>query len=429
MGKDKMLRDLLARDDEKKSDALHDLHEYELPPRATGKEHDPTLHDLLHKMDTLTLELTQLKDGSKLTDLETTITGLSYLGNKRSPFVQRQTHGKLTPLFKKSVQIKTLHKAHLHGLRLLACLVLPTEPQTEDSEEEGERRKERKGVATAKIETSLLVFTGRNIVFWAKDFARFLRLTGQTKASDMIKADLVVTECRTDWLRELLEDLLSQSNTFVEFLAEIGETFPVFETDMHIRQQLLDLSKFKEFPKLEEINQMEARDSKLVARLTCVYSKYAKLILLRSKIRAKTWPECKDTPARKALTHSYSDLLRPLKALFMERESVQAADRHAHLNYAQYNAEAELFTGKGKGEDKGSGKGKGKGLRRGGGKGKGGGGWQWTQEHPPPAFKVTIYCEYCGKENDAALNCWKKRKYDTKQQEGWDAQQQAQQQG
>ena len=50
MGKDKVLRDLLARDDKKESDELHDLHEYELPPRATGKEHDPTLHDLLHKM-------------------------------------------------------------------------------------------------------------------------------------------------------------------------------------------------------------------------------------------------------------------------------------------------------------------------------------------------------------------------------------------
>ena len=75
MGKDKMLRDLLARDGEKKSDAWQDLHEYELPPRATGKEHDPTLHDLLHKMETLKLELNQLKDGSKWTDLDTTITG------------------------------------------------------------------------------------------------------------------------------------------------------------------------------------------------------------------------------------------------------------------------------------------------------------------------------------------------------------------
>ena len=191
----------------------------------------------------------------------------------------------------------------------------------------------------------------------------------------MIKADLVVTGCKTDWLRELPEDLLSESITFVEFLSKIEETFPVFETDMHIRQQLLYPSKFKEFPKLDQINQMEARIRKLVARLTCGYSEYDKLILLRSKILAKTWSECKDTPARKALTHRYSDLLRLLKALSMERESDQAADRQAHLNYAQYNAEAELFTGEGKGEGKGGGKGKGKGRGRGGGKGKGGRGW------------------------------------------------------
>ena len=137
MGKDKVLRDLLARDDKKESDELQDLHEYELPPRATGKEHDPTLHDLLHKMETLTLELNQMKEGSKLTDLDTIITGLSYLGDKRSPFVPPQTYGKLTPLFKKSVPIKTLHEAHLHGLQVLACLVVPTELKTEDSEEEG----------------------------------------------------------------------------------------------------------------------------------------------------------------------------------------------------------------------------------------------------------------------------------------------------
>ena len=78
-----MLRNLLARDDKKEGNEVHDLHEYELPPRATGKEHDPTLHDLLHKMETLTLELNQLKDGSKLTDLDNTITGLSYPGDKR----------------------------------------------------------------------------------------------------------------------------------------------------------------------------------------------------------------------------------------------------------------------------------------------------------------------------------------------------------
>ena len=106
---------------------------------------------------------------------------------------------------------------------------------------------------------------------------------------------------------------------------------------------------------------MEARIKTLVARLTCGYSEYDKLILLCRKIPAKTWSEFKDTPARKALTHSYSDLLRLLKALSMERESDPAADRHTHLNYVQYNAEAELLAGEGKGESKGGGKGKGKG--------------------------------------------------------------------
>ena len=161
MGKDKVLRDLSARYDKKESDELYDLDEYVLPPRATGKEQDPTLHDLVHKMETLTLELNQMKEGSKLTDLDTTITGLSYLGDMRLPFVPRQTYGKSTPLFKKSVGIKTLHEAHLHGLRILACLVVPTELETAASEEEAERRRERKGVATANMETPLPVLTGR----------------------------------------------------------------------------------------------------------------------------------------------------------------------------------------------------------------------------------------------------------------------------
>ena len=139
-------------------------------------------------------------------------------------------------MFKKSVPIRTLHEAHLHSLRILACLVVPTKLKTEDSEEEAERRKERKDVDKARIETPLPVFTRRNIVYWAKDFARFLRLTGQTKASDMINADLVATRCKTDWSRELLEYPLCESNNFVEFLAKIEETFPVFQIDMHVRQ-------------------------------------------------------------------------------------------------------------------------------------------------------------------------------------------------
>ena len=49
-------------------------------------------------------------------DLDTTITALLYSENKRSPSVPWQMYGKATPLFRKSVPIKTLHEAHLHRL-------------------------------------------------------------------------------------------------------------------------------------------------------------------------------------------------------------------------------------------------------------------------------------------------------------------------
>ena len=83
-------------------------------------------------MDNLTLELDQLKDGCKLTDLDTTITGLSYLGGRRSPFVPQQTYGKVSPLFKSSVPIMTPHEARLHGLGISACWVVPTELEAQD---------------------------------------------------------------------------------------------------------------------------------------------------------------------------------------------------------------------------------------------------------------------------------------------------------
>ena len=164
-----------------------------------------------------------------MTNLDTTITGSSHLGDTRSPFVPRPSYGRATLFFKKTVPIKTLHEAHLHGLQSLACLVVPTELKAEGSGEEAERDKQRKGIATGKIETPLPVFTRRSIVLWAKHLAGFLRLTGQTQAPDMIEANFVVTGCKTDWLRELLEDLVTKFSTSVEYLAKIEETFPVLE--------------------------------------------------------------------------------------------------------------------------------------------------------------------------------------------------------
>ena len=51
----------------------------------------------------------------------------------------------------------------------------------------------------------------------------------------------------------------TDSPNLLEFLAQIEETFTVFETDMHIGPQLLDVSKLNRFLKLDQIKQMEAR--------------------------------------------------------------------------------------------------------------------------------------------------------------------------
>ena len=104
-------------------------------------------------MENLILEVNQLKDGSKLTLLDTTITGLVYLGDKPCTFVCGQSHGKAAPLFKKLFSIKTLQESHLHGLRFIACLVVPTELKAKDSKEEAELRNESKGVASGLIWT------------------------------------------------------------------------------------------------------------------------------------------------------------------------------------------------------------------------------------------------------------------------------------
>ena len=85
----------------------------------------------------------------------------------------------------------------------------------------------------------------------------------------MMKVDLLMAGGKTDWLRELLENLLTESNTFFKLFTNIQETFLVFEADMHIRQQLCSLPDVQELPELEKINEIEARIRKLVARLRC----------------------------------------------------------------------------------------------------------------------------------------------------------------
>ena len=65
---------------------------------------------------------------------------------------------------------------------------------------EGRRSREAKAIATSKIVVILPEFTGKDLSEFAENFGRFLRMTGQTRASGRVKCDLLLQCCKTKYL-------------------------------------------------------------------------------------------------------------------------------------------------------------------------------------------------------------------------------------
>ena len=64
---------------------------------------------------------------------------------------------------------------------------------------------EAKAIATSKILVNLPEFTGKDLSEFAENFGRFLRLTGQTRASGRVKCDLLLQRCKTKYLEKRFE--------------------------------------------------------------------------------------------------------------------------------------------------------------------------------------------------------------------------------
>ena len=62
---------------------------------------------------------------------------------------------------------------------------------------EGRRSQEAKAIAASKIVVNLPEFTGKDLSEFAEIFGRFLRMTGQTRASGRVKCDLRLQCCKT----------------------------------------------------------------------------------------------------------------------------------------------------------------------------------------------------------------------------------------
>ena len=248
-----------------------------------------------------------------------------------------------------------------------------------------------KGTAKRKLEIPLPVFTGKRLDLYARDFVRYLRMTGQKAADELTRADLIVTGCKNEWLRGVVDDILTTSESWVHFLKQLESAFPHFETNASILGALEKVQKLKELPTPADVRQLLQKLKSPMIQLKIPMYETEKLLLLTRKIQKKTCTECRSTVERKAKTHTYQDLADLLEELALERISDQHVEGEceAQLNFLKganknkdRNQEPPPEVGQdeeiqdlywSEGQKGNGGKGKGKGKRDGKGEGKGDG--------------------------------------------------------
>ena len=107
---------------------------------------------------------------------------------------------------------------------------------------EGRRSQEAKAIATSKIVVNLPELTGKDVSELAKNFGRFLRMTGQTHASGRVKCDLLLQCCKTKYLEKQVKQIVTKSATFADVLVALERRYPTCETDLSIRAEIQNLA-------------------------------------------------------------------------------------------------------------------------------------------------------------------------------------------
>ena len=192
-----------------------------------------------------------------------------------------------------------------------------------------ERRKsqEAKAIATSKIVVNLPEFTGKDLSEFAQNFGRFLRMTGQTRASGRVKCDLLLQCCKTKYLEKQVKQIVTKSATFADVLVALERQYPSYETDLSIRAEMQNLAALPNNPKPATISELLADLDHWVGRLTPgSYGSDELLFWLVAKLPRKVWDECRARAESKARALTYEDLSVRLLEVALEKESDQ------HLN-------------------------------------------------------------------------------------------------
>ena len=192
---------------------------------------------------------------------------------------------------------------------------------------EGRRSQEAKAIATSKIAVNLPEFTGKDISELAENFGRFLRMTGQTRASGRVKCDLLLQCCKTKYLEKQVKQIVTKSATFAGVLVALERQYPTYETHLSIRAEIQNLAVLPKNPKPTRISELLADLDHWVGRLSPgSHGSDELLCWLVAKLPREQWGECRATAERKARALTYRDLSVLLLELALEKESDQ------HLN-------------------------------------------------------------------------------------------------
>ena len=188
----------------------------------------------------------------------------------------------------------------------------------------GRRSQEAKAVATSEILVNLPDFTGKDLSEFAENFGRFLRMTGQTRASGRVKCDLLLQCCKTKYLETQVKEIVTKSATFADVLVALERQYPTYKTDFSIRAEIQKLGVLPNNLKPARISELLVDLDHCMGRLTPgSYGSNELLFWLVAKFPRELWDECRSTAERKARALNYEDLSVLPLALALEKESDQ----------------------------------------------------------------------------------------------------------
>ena len=189
---------------------------------------------------------------------------------------------------------------------------------------EGRRSQEAKAITPSKIVVNLPEFTGKDPSEFAENFGRFLRMTGQTRASGQVKCDQLLQCCKAKYLEKQVKQIVMRSATFADMEIALERQYPTYETDLSIRAEIQNLAVLPNNPKPARISELLADLDHWVGQLTPgSYRSIELLFWLVAKLPWELWDECRSMAQRKARALNYEDLSVLLLELAVGKESDQ----------------------------------------------------------------------------------------------------------